>query len=62
MHRVFGCCGGLGNQTFIKALVAVEAASVSVLSFLRDGIIYNVDLEFEAVRCSEYVPGGRAAA
>lgn len=33
MHRVFGCCSSLGSKTLSKALVFVEATSVSVFKF-----------------------------
>ena len=43
MDRVFGSCSSLGSKTFSKALVLVEAISVSVFKFsYQDGIIYNV--------------------
>lgn len=43
MHRVFGCCSSLGSKTLSKALVFVEATSVSVFKFpYEDSIIYNV--------------------
>lgn len=43
MHRVFGCCSSLGSKTLSKALVFVEATSVSVFKFpYEDSIVYNV--------------------
>ena len=43
MDRVFGSCSSLGSKTLSKALVLVEAISVSVFKFsYQDSIIYNV--------------------